>query len=78
MGGIATVEVDNGKSIIDGGNDAPPLEEAKANQRLISTAPTIHQLLERVITEEVLANDLELKSELKNEIVKVLKFIDGE
>lgn len=35
LGGIAEVYVDNGKNIIDGGNDCPTLEEAKANLALI-------------------------------------------
>lgn len=37
MGGIATVHVDNGLSISEGGNDGPPLEYAKAIQRHIAT-----------------------------------------
>ena len=35
LGGIAEVYVDNGKPVSDGGNDCPPLEEAKANARRI-------------------------------------------
>jgi hypothetical protein len=30
-GGIATVHIDNGKLVGDGGNDGPPLKEARAN-----------------------------------------------
>lgn len=37
-GAICTVEVDNGLRIGEGGNDAPPLQEAKANARLIVRA----------------------------------------
>jgi hypothetical protein len=36
-GGIATVHVTNNLPISEGGNDAPSLEEAKANQRFIAT-----------------------------------------
>ena len=31
MGGIAEIQVNNGLPVGEGGNDAPPLEEAKAN-----------------------------------------------
>lgn len=34
-GGIGTVYVNNGQSVANGGNDAPPIEEAKANLALI-------------------------------------------
>lgn len=40
-GSIATVNVHNGKNIADGGNDSPPLDEARANARLISAAPDL-------------------------------------
>jgi hypothetical protein len=36
MGAIATVHVDNGIPIGEGGNDAPPAEEAAANMRYIA------------------------------------------
>lgn len=39
MGSVAQITIDNGKRISDGGNDGPPLEEAKANGRLIAAAP---------------------------------------
>jgi hypothetical protein len=37
-GSVATVEVGDGKSISDGGNDCPPIEEAVANGALIAAA----------------------------------------
>jgi hypothetical protein len=41
-GAICTVAVDNGITLIsEGGNDAPPQEEAKANARLIAAAPDL-------------------------------------
>lgn len=43
MGCIATVEVDNGRAVSDGGNDAPPLEEAVANMHLIAAAPDLYE-----------------------------------
>jgi len=36
MGAIATVHVDNGLAVGDGGNDAPPADEAAANMRYIA------------------------------------------
>lgn len=48
-GGIATVHVDNGIAIIaEGGNDCPPLEEAKANSRLIAAAPELYDFVDRI------------------------------
>lgn len=41
FGAVASVHVNNGLSISDGGNDAPSEEEAKANQRLIAAAPDL-------------------------------------
>ena len=49
-GSIATINVDNGKRIIDGGNDSPPLEEAIANARLIHAAPELLTLVELMAT----------------------------
>lgn len=50
-GGIATVHVHNGiDSICDGGNEAPPLEEAKANGHLIAAAPELYGALRRIVT----------------------------
>lgn len=37
-GSIATVSIDNGKRVSDGGNDSPPIEEAKANLRYMVLA----------------------------------------
>ncbi len=37
MGAVATVHYDNGLPVGEGGNDAPPISEAKANQRFIAT-----------------------------------------
>lgn len=46
MGSIAVVSVDNGIDLIsEGGNDCPPLEEAKANARLIAAAPELLEAL---------------------------------
>lgn len=47
-GGICLVEVDNGKPISEGGNDAPPLEEAIANMHLIGQAPSLYAKLQEI------------------------------
>lgn len=45
-GGIASVHVHNGIALVsEGGNDAPPLNEAKANGRLIAAAPELYEAL---------------------------------
>jgi len=49
-GSIAYVTVDNGKLIQDGGNDGPPLEQAKANSHLIAAAPELFEALEGFMT----------------------------
>ncbi len=48
-GAIATVHYDNGKKIQDGGNDDPPLEEAKANAKLICAAPDLFKELNHLV-----------------------------
>ena len=45
-GAICEIKIDNRKRIARGGNDAPPLEEAKANARLIAAAPEMLAALE--------------------------------
>jgi hypothetical protein len=48
-GGIATVHINNGIPLVsDGGNDAPPEEEAKANGFLISAAPDLYASLDEL------------------------------
>ena len=49
-GAICTVEFDNGLRIEDGGNDAPPLDQAKANARLIAAAPDLLEALKSART----------------------------
>lgn len=51
MGCIATIEVDNGKAVSNGGNDAPPLDEAIANMRLITAAPELYEALENLVND---------------------------
>lgn len=47
FGAIAEVFVDNGiESISEGGNDCPPIEEARANARLIAAAPDLLEACE--------------------------------
>jgi len=53
-GSICDISVDNGKPISEGGNDAPPLNEAIANAYLIHAAPdsfrALHGLLEKYVS----------------------------
>lgn len=44
-GSIADIGVDNGKNVLEGGNDNPPLEEAIANAKLICAAPEMYEVL---------------------------------
>lgn len=44
-GSICAISIDNGLKIADGGNDSPPLEEAKANARIIRAAPDLYKAL---------------------------------
>lgn len=51
-GGIAVVNVDNGKPLGDGGNDCPPLEEARANARLIAAAPDLLEACKPLLSKD--------------------------
>ena len=48
FGGICTIHIGNGKLVGEGGNDAPPLEEAKGNAHLIAASPDMFELLTRL------------------------------
>jgi hypothetical protein len=59
MGAVATVHYDNGLPVGEGGNDAPPKSEAKANQLLISAChPLAMELLLKTIEDQatIIAN----------------------
>lgn len=51
-GSICEIDIGNEKPISEGGNDAPPLEEAKANAYLIAHAPDMLATL-RAISETI-------------------------
>lgn len=51
-GGICTIHVGNGLPIGEGGNDAPPREQAIANMHLIATAPELLQIAKDLIEED--------------------------
>lgn len=82
MGGIAEVFVDNGKWVGKGGNDAPPLEEAKANQRLISVLPKMYVFLVELekmgIKNELFDRTIFEQDTMFLDIMETLDFIDGE
>lgn len=48
MGAIASVHVGNGLPIGEGGNDAPPADEAAANMKLIAAAPELLDMLKAI------------------------------
>lgn len=48
-GGICTIHIGNGKPIGDGGNDAPPREQAIANMHLIAAAPDMLAALQAFV-----------------------------
>lgn len=48
-GGICTIHIGNGLPIGEGGNDAPPREEAIANMHAISAVPLMFHAIQRQI-----------------------------
>ncbi len=72
-GGIATIHVWNGTlSISDGGNDAPPEEEAIANAHLIAEAPKLYKALKECLDliELMLPNEETIISESRAALAK--------
>jgi hypothetical protein len=58
-GGIATIHMSNGiASISEGGNDAPPRDEAIANMRLIAAAPDLLEVARECLELAKLAESL--------------------
>lgn len=49
MGSICTISISDGKTISDFGNDCPPLDEARANARLIAAAPDLLEAMQAAI-----------------------------
>ena len=47
MGSVCQISIDNDKSIGDGGNDSPPLDEAIGNAYLIAAAPDLYAIVEK-------------------------------
>ena len=66
MGAVASVDFDNGLRVGEGGNDAPPIEEAKANQEFIAemrnALPGMIEVMEKMA--EALEEIKELDGEL--------------
>jgi len=76
-GGIADIEIDNGKLVGEGGNDGPPLEEAKANAFLIAAAPEMYAMIEKVCKSNTDPLDAE-RLALNEECLAILKKARGE
>ncbi|MCH7909569.1 MAG: hypothetical protein IIB38_08130 [Candidatus Hydrogenedentes bacterium] len=76
-GSIATINVDNGKRIIDGGNDSPPLEEAIANARLIHAAPDMLAALRALVRSTSSTNFIPAKGYLVSIPDKVVAVCDA-
>lgn len=80
LGAIATININDGKLISEGGNDSPPLEEAKANARRISRLPHLEHrvlasqkiidLVEKMIRENPEIVDHDLHSSFHDFVVK--------
>jgi hypothetical protein len=49
MGAVCTVHVADNKPISEGGNDDPPIDEAKANAHLIAAAPDLLEALSEAV-----------------------------
>lgn len=64
-GAICIIVSSNGLSVGDGGNDAPPLDEAKANARLIAAAPDLLDALQSARKWLVINDDSRCQSDLK-------------
>jgi len=62
MGAVASVHVDNGLKISDGGNDAPPKDQAAANMRHIARCDpnTIRTLATEVLETRALLASLDV------------------
>lgn len=71
LGGIATVHIHNGiDSIAEGGNDAPPRDEAIANMHLIAAAPELYAALERMLGPAGYAGDNSIIQQAKAALAK--------
>lgn len=79
FGAIAAVHVNNGiASIADGGNDAPPREEAIANMHLIAAAPEMYAALRAVYFARGLTEDETPPTPADAMVVAALRTARGE
>lgn len=72
FGSIATIQFDNGLLVGSGGNDSPPIVEAKANAKLIAQAPVLVDMAHdnMVIWENVWKSTGSLKAKSMMELNK--------
>ena len=77
-GSIATISVDNGLQVGEGGNDSPPLEEAKANQRFIAAANPSAILSLIATLEAAQEENAKMREALKMLWMQYMLFVDVE
>jgi hypothetical protein len=70
-GAVAVMCIGNGLPISDGGNDAPPLQEAKANARLIAAAPDLYVVADHPVLEWLCTDGLESIPEPQRTSVRI-------
>lgn len=67
MGAVATIHIDNGiQRVVDGANDCPPLDEARANALLISRYRTLAVVAAKKLRQAAKVNRAKSREEYKN------------
>lgn len=66
-GSVCEISVDNGKLVGEGGNDSPPLEEAKANAQFIALAPTMVEIIKELQADIQRLKDIALREITKSQ-----------
>lgn len=72
MGSIATISVNNDLAVGDGGNDSPPVDEAKANLRFIASANPSAILSLRPAIEAAIASAVSGAEKERNALIKAV------
>ena len=77
-GSIATISIDNDLRIGEGGNDSPPIEEAKANLSFIAAANPSAVLSLIATLQSAQAENAKLRQTLKMLWMQYILFVDVE